>query len=61
MGKTVIYVAEEEKVVGVIALMDVPHQQVQATIDYFKKQGVHATLMTGDAELTEVTAWRPNC
>jgi Cd2+/Zn2+-exporting ATPase len=49
-GKTVIYVAEEEQVVGVIALLDIPHQQAQDTIDYFKKQGVHTTLITGDAE-----------
>ena len=51
-GKTVIYVAEEEIVIGIIALMDVPHKQAKATIDYFKNQGVHTTLITGDSELT---------
>jgi ATPase, P-type (transporting), HAD superfamily, subfamily IC len=51
-GKTVIYIAEEEVVLGLIALMDVPHDQAKATIDYFKKNGIHTTLITGDSEMT---------
>lgn len=50
-GKTVVYVAEDEKVIGLIALMDVPREQARATIDYFKKLGIH-TLITGDSEMT---------
>ncbi|MGG3854988.1 heavy metal translocating P-type ATPase [Caldifermentibacillus hisashii] len=51
-GKTVVYVAENEKVIGVIALMDVPSEHARATIDYFKKLGIHTTLITGDSEAT---------
>ncbi|WP_313468785.1 heavy metal translocating P-type ATPase, partial [Carnobacterium sp.] len=38
-GKTVVYVAENNKVLGLIALMDVPNKQAKATIDNFKQQG----------------------
>lgn len=51
-GKTVVYVAEDNKVLGLIALMDVPNKQAKATIDYFKQQGIHTTLITGDSEMT---------
>ncbi|MDC3423976.1 cadmium-translocating P-type ATPase [Aquibacillus sp. 3ASR75-11] len=51
-GKTVVYVAEDEKVIGLIALMDVPKENARATIDYFKKRGIHTTLITGDSEMT---------
>lgn len=51
-GKTVVYVAENDQVVGLIALMDVPNKQAKATIDYFKRQGIHTTLITGDSEMT---------
>lgn len=51
-GKTVVYVAENEKVIGLIALMDVPSEHAKATIDYFKKLGIHTTLITGDSEMT---------
>ncbi|WP_027108406.1 heavy metal translocating P-type ATPase [Lacticigenium naphthae] len=51
-GKTVVYVAEEEKVIGILALMDTPSEHAKTTIDYFKKQGVHTTLITGDSKMT---------
>ena len=51
-GKTVVYVAEDEKVIGLIALMDVPSEHAQTTIDYFKNLGIHTTLITGDSEIT---------
>ncbi|MEG0475268.1 MAG: heavy metal translocating P-type ATPase [Carnobacterium sp.] len=51
-GKTVVYVAENETVIGLIALMDVPNASAKATIDYFKKLGIHTTLITGDSEMT---------
>ncbi len=51
-GQTVVYVAENEKVIGLIALMDVPSEHAGTTIDYFKKQGIHTTLITGDSEMT---------
>ena len=51
-GKTVVYVAEDEKVIGLIALMDVPSKHAKETIEYFKEQGIHTTLITGDSEMT---------
>ncbi|MGB3159644.1 MAG: heavy metal translocating P-type ATPase [Carnobacterium sp.] len=51
-GKTVVYVAENEKVIGLIALMDIPSEHAKATIAYFKKMGIHTTLITGDSEMT---------
>ncbi|MCM3763091.1 cadmium-translocating P-type ATPase [Alkalihalobacillus oceani] len=51
-GNTVVYVAEDEIVIGLIALMDVPREQAKSTIDYFKKLGIHTTLITGDSEMT---------
>src|SRR5690625_4135304 len=51
-GKTVVYVSEDEKVVGLIALMDISNEEAKATIDYFKSLGIHTTLITGDSEMT---------
>ncbi|MBM7540743.1 heavy metal translocating P-type ATPase [Amphibacillus cookii] len=51
-GKTVVYLAKDEEVIGLIGLMDVPNEQAKATIDYFKQKGIHTTLITGDSEKT---------
>ena len=32
--------------------MDVPSKYAKETIEYFKKQGIHTTLITGDSEMT---------
>lgn len=54
-GKTVVYFAKNDVVIGLIAMMDVPNEQAKQVIDYFKKQNVHTTMITGDAELTGQT------
>lgn len=51
-GKTVVYVSENENIVGIIALMDTPSEFAKGTIDYFKKLKIHTTLITGDSERT---------
>lgn len=51
-GKTVVYLAVNEQVVGLIALMDLPNPAAQAAIGYFNQAGIHTTMITGDAELT---------
>ena len=51
-GNTVVYVAEDEVVVGLIGLMDVPNKEAKKMIEYFKRQGIHTTLITGDSEMT---------
>lgn len=51
-GHTVIYIAVNNEVQGIIALMDVPNARAKPTIDYFKLHGIHTTLITGDTEMT---------
>lgn len=51
-GKTVVFFAKNEEVIGVLALMDLASEDAKATIDYFKNQGIHTTLITGDSETT---------
>lgn len=51
-GKTVVYIAENESVIGLIGLMDVPNEEAKAAVDYFKQHGIHTTLITGDSKLT---------
>lgn len=51
-GKTVVYFSEDEQVVGLIAMMDIPNENAKEVIDYLKSQGVHTTMITGDSEKT---------
>lgn len=51
-GNTVVYVAEDENIIGLIGLMDTPREDAKATINYFRKLGIHTTLITGDSEIT---------
>lgn len=51
-GKTVVYLAENEEVIGVLALMDLASEHAKETINYFKESGIHTTLITGDSEMT---------
>lgn len=51
-GKTVVYLSEDDDVIGIIALMDVPSEHAEETINYFKQLGIHTTLITGDSEMT---------
>ena len=51
-GKTVIFVAVDEQVQGLIALMDVPNPAAKSAISYFKRQRIHTQMITGDAPLT---------
>lgn len=51
-GKTVVYFAKNQQVIGLIAMMDIPKQEAKATIQYLKSQGIHTTMITGDAQIT---------
>ena len=51
-GKTVIFVAVDDQVQALLALMDVPNPASQAAIDYFKQHQIHTQMITGDAQLT---------
>lgn len=51
-GKTVVYFSEDEEVKGLIAMMDVPNEEAKQVISYLQTQGIHTTMITGDAERT---------
>lgn len=51
-GKTVVYFAKNNEVIGLIAMMDVPNENAKTVISYLKAQGIHTTMITGDAKLT---------
>ncbi|MGX7245460.1 heavy metal translocating P-type ATPase [Enterococcus quebecensis] len=51
-GKTVVYFAKDDEVIGLIAMMDVPNKNAKTVVSYLKSQGIHTTMITGDAELT---------
>lgn len=51
-GKTVIFIEENEKVVGLIAMMDVPNERAVEIVRFLKEEGIHTTMITGDAEKT---------
>lgn len=51
-GKTTVYFAINQEVVGLIALMDVANSQAKRVISYLKAQQIHTTLITGDSKLT---------
>lgn len=51
-GNTVVYISEDEVVIGIIGLMDRPNKEAKAMIEYFQSQGIHTTLITGDSEMT---------
>lgn len=51
-GKTVVYFSENDKVIGLIAMMDLPNENAKKVITYLQEQGIHTTMITGDAEKT---------
>ncbi|WP_035445801.1 heavy metal translocating P-type ATPase [Atopobacter phocae] len=51
-GQTVVFVAVNHHVVGLIGLRDEPSPHAKNAIHYFNQQQVHTTLLTGDAQLT---------
>ncbi|MGM0124331.1 cadmium-translocating P-type ATPase [Enterococcus sp. AZ194] len=51
-GKTVIFLAKDDKLVAFFGLLDVAKPEAASVIAYFNAQGVHTTMMTGDHEGT---------
>ncbi len=47
-GKTVVFLSRNHEIVGYFGLLDIPKESAQATIDYFRHEGIHTTMMTGD-------------
>lgn len=51
-GKTVVYFSVDDRVVGMIAMMDVPNQSAIEVIKYLNNAGIHTVMITGDSEVT---------
>src|SRR5699024_2021043 len=51
-GKTVVYFSENDVVVGLIAIQDIPKETSKEAIRYFKDEGIYTMMITGDAERT---------
>jgi P-type Cu2+ transporter len=47
-GKTVVYVAKEQELIGAIALLDVVRQDAKETIERLQKMGMRTIMLTGD-------------
>ena len=51
-GKTVVFVSKNQEIIGLVAFMDVPRDEAKRVINYFKQQGIHTTMITGDSQTT---------
>lgn len=51
-GKTVVFIAEDNQIIGMIAMMDLPNENAKEVISYFKSQQVVTAMITGDAKAT---------
>lgn len=51
-GKTPLLFADEEKVIGVIAVADVVKATSKEAVRQFKEEGIHVIMLTGDNEVT---------
>ncbi|MDY6843097.1 MAG: heavy metal translocating P-type ATPase [Thermodesulfobacteriota bacterium] len=51
-GKTVVFIAEEGRVLGVIALSDMPRESTRETVATLKGMGLRVAMITGDNEKT---------
>ncbi len=51
-GKTVVFVAQEKKIIGIIALADVPKDSAAAAAEILHRRGLKIAMITGDNEGT---------
>ncbi|MBZ8180135.1 heavy metal translocating P-type ATPase [Oscillatoria salina] len=49
-GKTVVYLASDRELVGIIALKDTLRRDAKETVDRLQKMGLNVILLTGDSE-----------
>lgn len=47
-GKTVVYLLEQEKVMGAVALADIIRKESREAVDRLKKMGIKCMMLTGD-------------
>ena len=58
-GKTSVFVGEQGKVVGLIALSDTPRETAQGAVQALKRMGLQVAMITGDNEKIAVEYRRP--
>ena len=51
-GKTVVLVSKDDRVLMIIAMMDLPNEHAIHLVSYLKSQNIHTSMITGDAEIT---------
>ncbi|MGV7591892.1 HAD family hydrolase, partial [Mycobacterium kansasii] len=51
-GKTVVFIAVNDKVEGLIAIQDTPQKTAISAIQYLNKNQIKTIMITGDAVLT---------
>lgn len=51
-GKTAVFVAEERKIIGIIALADVPKESAAAAVASLQRRGLKIAMITGDNQGT---------
>lgn len=54
-GKTILYVAQTNRLIGILALTDVIREESKTAISALKAMGIKTAMITGDSE--EVAAW----
>lgn len=54
-GKSVIYVSCDDRLVAYYGLLDTPKEEAAEVVAYFKQQGCHTIMITGDNEATAKT------
>lgn len=52
LGKTVLYVQEDDKLLGIIALKDMEKENSKEAISMLKNMGIHVVMLTGDNNKT---------
>lgn len=54
-GKTVIYIEENDRFSGAIALLDTLNTNAKEAVNYFNQAGIHTVMLTGDNRHTAAT------
>ena len=51
-GKTPVLIADENSILGIIAVSDIIKEDSPSSIELLKKMGIHVVMLTGDNEIT---------